>query len=146
MDGQMSKPILCVDFDGVIHSYRTPWQGIDQIPDPPVLGALPWLWKATQWFTVVIYSSRSKSMEGTAAMMRWLLEWSERELGPAHPMSRPSLDGYPIKFAHEKPAAFLTIDDRAIEFNGDWSVLDPAALRNFKPWQQRQNPNDRHER
>jgi len=30
----MSKPILCLDFDGVIHSYSSGWKGADVIPDP----------------------------------------------------------------------------------------------------------------
>jgi hypothetical protein len=40
-------PILCVDFDGVINSYKS--GGLarggrsDYIPDPPVPGALRWL-------------------------------------------------------------------------------------------------------
>ena len=42
------RPILCVDFDGVIHSYTSGWEGIDMIPDPPVEGAIKWLWRATR--------------------------------------------------------------------------------------------------
>ena len=39
----MNNPIICVDFDGVIHSYTSGWKGIDVIPDDPVPGAIEWL-------------------------------------------------------------------------------------------------------
>ena len=37
------KPILCMDFDGVIHSYESGWRGATIIPDVPVEGALEFL-------------------------------------------------------------------------------------------------------
>jgi hypothetical protein len=133
------KPILCVDFDGVIHSYTSPWTDAETISDPPVPGALKWLWKATEWFDVVIYSSRSKSDEGRVAMMSWMCVHSVDEFGADHPMCghQDPYTKYPISFASEKPAAFLTIDDRAYCFEGDWSDIDPADLLNFKPWNKR---------
>lgn len=60
----MSKPILCVDFDGVIRSYSSGWKGETVIPDPPAPGALQWLARAVEWWDVQIYSSRSKTLDG----------------------------------------------------------------------------------
>jgi len=141
------KPILCVDFDGVIHSYVSPWVNEVTIPDPPVPGALRWLWEATEWFDVQIYSSRSKSEAGREAMWQWMAKYSAQEFGEDHPMSLAERGGdgtivYPIGFAHEKPAAFLTIDDRALTFEGDWSDFgeSPADLLSFKPWNKRPKP------
>jgi hypothetical protein len=145
---QTRKPTLCVDFDGVIHAYTSPWTNAETISDGPVPGALRWLWKATEWFEVVIYSSRSKTMAGCDAMLVWMMEQSRKEFGADHPMCNPEettdlVDSitrgkYPITFAHEKPAAFLTIDDRAICFEGDWGEIDPADLLSFKPWNKRE--------
>jgi len=137
----MSKPILFVDFDGVIHSYVSGWKGATVIPDPPVPGALRWLWKATEWFNVQVYSSRSKDFEALKVMLQWMIDRSIAEFGADHPMSCINEGehgpAYPITFAHEKPAAFLTIDDRAICFEGDWSEFEPAELLDFKPWNKR---------
>lgn len=132
------KPILCVDFDGVIHAYTSPWTNAATISDGPVPGALRWLWDACQHFTVMIYSSRSKELPGIQAMRVWLRDHSEREFGADHAMATHEGRGaHPIRFAYEKPAAFLTIDDRALCFQGTWIDLDPVALLTFKPWNKR---------
>lgn len=127
----MGKPILCVDFDGVIHSYASGWKGADNVPDPPVPGALKWLRKASEWWDVQIYSSRTSQPGGIDAMRSWLLNFAIHEFG-----DKDSADYFMslITFPEQKPSAFLTIDDRAICFDGDWAKLDPADLRGFQPW------------
>ena len=39
----MRKPILCLDFDGVVHSYLSGWKGPWSIPDPPMPGILDFI-------------------------------------------------------------------------------------------------------
>ena len=130
----MKKPILCVDFDGVIHSYSSGWQGADVVGDPPVPGALRWLHKAAEWWDVQIYSSRTSQPGGIDAMRSWLLNFAIHEFG-----DKDAADYFMslITFPTQKPSAFLTIDDRAICFDGDWGDLDPAKLRGFQPWNKR---------
>ena len=66
--GKTHRPkIVCVDFDGVVHSYAAPFRGATIIPDPPVPGAFAWLAAASARFEVCIYSSRSKEPGGIAA-------------------------------------------------------------------------------
>jgi hypothetical protein len=96
-----------------------------------VPGALRWLYKASETFQVVIYSSRSKEPSGLRAMRAWLAQHATEEFGRGHPMAQ---EDPPIAFAHEKPAAFLSIDDRAICFDGDWGKLDLEELLKFRPW------------
>lgn len=102
------------------------------IVDGPVPGALQWLYEATKTFQVVIYSSRSKEPSGLRAMREWFTRHATEEFGRDHVLANE--DASPIAFAHEKPAAFLTIDDRAILFDGDWTKLDPEQLLKFRPW------------
>lgn len=121
------KPILCMDFDGVIHSYTSGWKGIDKIPDPPVNGALEFLPEAMNYFNVCIYSSRSKEDAGVLAMQNWL----NKHLCPGRKPINSDWWTH-IEFPIQKPSAFLTIDDRAIQFDGTFPP--PRTLLNFKPW------------
>lgn len=125
------RPIICVDFDGVIHSYEHGWRD-GSIYGSAVPGFFEWLMGACRTCDVVIYSSRCKTSDGVMAikdaMDRWSHDW------------RAAYRGLPGDLIYtvsaEKPPAFMTIDDRAICFRGDWSApeLEPAAIRAFKPW------------
>jgi hypothetical protein len=128
------KPILCLDFDGVLHSYASGWQGIATIPDPPVPGFAGFLQIAVEHFHVVVHSSRSAQSVGIDAMRSWLHAALCQEAG----LSR--LDAFDlvnrIGWPRKKPAAaFVTLDDRAVTFTGEWPTIE--WLRDFKPWHQR---------
>lgn len=112
--------IICVDFDGVIHSYDSGWKGADVIPDNPVPGSIDWLnaMLDEDGIRPVIYSSRSKDPLGVAAMKDWL---------GAHGARVEELE-----FPTQKPAAYLTIDDRAFAFQGWFPTAE--EIREFKPW------------
>jgi hypothetical protein len=130
----MKPPTLCIDFDGVIHDYRDGWQD-GRITGDIVPGFFDWAEIAAGQFQLVIYSSRSKEPALAAAMAAWV-ERKQREWVAAKGIAEPFLI---FTFTAEKPAAFLTIDDRAIRFDGDWSApeLDPDRLRAFEPWMKR---------
>lgn len=114
------RPILCLDFDGVLHWYRKGWTSVTVIDDEPVPGALDFVERAQKHFKIVIYSSRNYQPGGIEAMRAWLQKY-----------------GFPeLEFASQKPGAFVTIDDRAMNFNGIWPDLE--ELRSFQPWTRRQ--------
>lgn len=131
----MRKPILCLDFDGVVNSYKSGWQGVDAIPDPPTEGFFEWLATAMPHFRIAIFSSRSSSEDARKSMQGWL--WMHyREWLCTAPSAAPiPIDE--IEFPAEKPPAMISLDDRALTFNGDWSEFSPARLLGFKPWNKR---------
>ena len=112
------KQTLILDFDGVVHSYRSGWKGADVIPDPPTDGAKEAIAKLRERFVVVIVSSRTHQQGGIAAIREWLRKWDiEVDDVPDH-----------------KPPHVCTVDDRAFRFEGDWgdvlSGIDAACV----PW------------
>lgn len=124
----MSKPILCLDFDGVIHGYQSGWQGADVIPDPPVPGALEFIRLAQEHFEVEVFSSRTHQDGGLYAMQKWMIAHMKELWGPQMCADVYGLVGWP----QDKPAAMVTIDDRALTFTGEWPTIE--SLRAFKPW------------
>lgn len=118
------KKTIVVDFDGVLHWYRKGWQdGV--IYDEPVPGSIAFLvmllTDGAEEFEVCIYSSRSKDAEGVAAMRAWLKE---------HGLDPDLL--FQITFPMQKPAAWITIDDRAFHFRGNFPTAE--YMVNFKAW------------
>jgi hypothetical protein len=115
----MNERILCLDFDGVLHSFKSGWLGPDVITDPPVEGAREFLEEVVKHFDVHIFSSRSHQVGGISAMIEWCL----KHFGDVT---------HKINFASNKPPATISLDDRAITFRGAWPSID--SLKRFEPW------------
>lgn len=110
---------VAVDFDGVIHSYTTPWVEAWIIPDPPVPGAIEWLNEVQKKLDVVIFSTRCKSIAGAEAVALYLAE-----------------NGFEGKIttSYEKPPALMYIDDRAYRFEGPGTFPTVEQIHQARPW------------
>lgn len=135
----MRKPILCLDFDGVLHSYSSGWKGADVIPDPPTPGMAAFLDKAVEVFDVQIFSSRSHQPGGVDAMKAFIWDALAHHFdcpfaGDPRGLERALAVRDAISYPTEKPPAMVSIDDRALCFTGNWSDFDPKHLKEFQPW------------
>jgi len=114
----MYKKSLVFDFDGVINSYKSGWQGEDVINDPPVEGIDESIRILRhEGYKVYVVSTRCRSDKGKEAVINYLSKYMI------------FVDGV---FA-EKPPAIAYIDDRAICFDGNASTL-VDKVKNFKTW------------
>ena len=112
-----NRKILCFDFDGVIHSYMSGWNGYSNADDKPVDGIKETLDILKEKYEIIIYSSRCKYKEGIKCIENY--------------MKKHNL--FYDKISDKKPIAWLTIDDRAICFKGDSEKLIDE-IEEFKVW------------
>jgi hypothetical protein len=106
---------ICLDFDGVLHSYRSHWCGSEIIPDPPIHGTRESIARLRQQYRVVVHSARCHTEGGRRAIQAWL---ARHEI---------VVD----EVCEHKPPAMIYVDDRAIRFRGNWdNVLD--EIRDFR--------------
>lgn len=124
---------VCIDFDGVIHSYTSPWSGPLVIPDGIVPGATEFIIDCqTAGITVAIHSSRSHFAGGIDAMMEWLTAAIASNLVGPLPEEQAERIVAKIEFPQHKPPAQIYIDDRGYHFRGRFPTID--KIREFKPW------------
>lgn len=97
-ESRRTKRTVAVDFDGVIHSYVSGWQGL--VPtDPPREGALEFVEQLQALdYIVVVHTARANDPQGLAATIHWLANYSFPEM----------------TVTANKPMAIAYIDDRAI--------------------------------
>lgn len=112
---------IVFDFDGVIHSYTSGWQGVDNVPDPPLkLGVELAKELKDLGYNLVICSSRATTDAGKMAIEKWLSDNNLSELF--------------TEVTCIKVPALCYIDDRAVPFNGTDCRLQNSYLDKYLPF------------
>lgn len=143
MQEKKHKKIICIDFDGTLHSHRSKHPNMREVIDPPVIdtvtgkSSIDWLMEFMDTYCDVpdsvadmapagtcevhIFSARSRHWGGRKAMKKWLIKngFDLRYLEM-------------IKFPLTKPVVHLIVDDRAFHFQGTFPTGE--YIENFKPW------------
>ena len=112
---------ICLDFDGVIHSYDGERFGNAETPNPPVPGAIDGIRTYLKEFTVAVYSARSGNPVGRNVVIEYMRRHGGMELVDA------------LEFPDHKPIAHVYIDDRAVRFNGSW-ISNTKIYSLFTPY------------
>lgn len=117
MDKKKRYHNVVFDFDGVINSYLSGFEGATIISDEPVNGIKEEIARIREEYKVVVVSTRCYKDGGIEAIKEWL-------------------DKHGIvvdDVTSEKPPAIVTIDDRAIVFDGESDGL-LEKIKKFQPW------------
>jgi len=132
--------LLCLDFDGVMNSYTSGWIKEDPtyLPDDAVPGCFAFINQARQHFDIVIHSSRLRYEGAERSMRNWMVREAQKQ--GFNLQDAEDIEGN-VTFSVAKPPAHVTLDDRAIQFNGVFPDLD--AIIDFRPWNKRANLIDR---
>jgi hypothetical protein len=117
------EKVVCLDFDGVLHSYTSPWTSSEEIHDGPTPGAFEFVGSAIDaGYTVVVQSARANSPEGKTAIEAWM-----REHGAEAWMQEGR-----VRVTNQKPGASVYIDDRGFRFSGTFPTVD--EIESLHPW------------
>lgn len=108
----MKKKDICIDFDGVLNNYSG-WQGNDYLADIKK-GCLEFLKQLSINYNITILTTRDVTL-----VKDWLKKYNIYEC---------------IKsVTNQKIPAILYIDDRGLNFNGNYEEL-LSAINNFTPY------------
>ena len=118
----MKKPLILIDLDGVLNSYKGDYKE-NHIPKPQK-GVWEFLEDLSKNYIIKIFTTRKKNL-----VEPWL--------------KKHNLDKYINDITNVKEPAFLYVDDRSITYSGDYKELQRAII-DFKPhWKLKQNNDNR---
>lgn len=106
------KKTLLIDLDGVLNQYTGQFD-INYIPDIKK-GAKEFLMNISKDYIVKLFTTRNKIL-----VAKWLV--------------KNNLDSIVEDITNVKELSYLYIDDRCINFDGNFDKLN-SQINNFKPW------------
>ena len=148
---------ICIDFDGVLHSFATGWKGPSRIEDSPVHGAMQFLaMLVQQGYQPVIFSvQRSSTFSGRNAMKAWVFDTMYDECykipagTPMHDWRWRIVNGFTsqdpfdvqvfnavkrfikkLQFPKHLPACYAAVSTRAIHFDGEFPTVEQLKTFN----------------
>lgn len=108
----MFKKTILIDLDGVLNKYDGKY---DENYIPPIKeGAFDFIKKLSEDYKIVIFTARNSLI-----VSKWVI--------------KNKLDEYVENVTNVKEPAHLIIDDRCINFNGNYKELKDK-IENFKVW------------
>ena len=106
------RKTILIDLDGVLNEYTG---GFDKDYIPPIKdGAKEFLENLSEKFDIKIFTTRNKILA-----TKWLIN--------------NSIDQFVADITNVKDLAWLYIDDRCINFDGNFENLS-NNINNFRPW------------
>jgi hypothetical protein len=126
-------PTLAVDFNGVLHDSTRGDKGILSPDSPAVPGAIPWLTSIAQHFAIAVQSARFAlpDEDGEEAREK-ARDWLVAQGVPSHWVTVEPEERGRIHVTGLKVPSHLSIDDRAMTFNGTFPTAD--EMLDFVPW------------
>ena len=110
--GEKFRKTILIDLDGVLNEYTG---GFDKDYIPPIKdGAKEFLENLSENFDIKIFTTRNKILA-----TKWLIN--------------NSIDQFVADITNVKDLAWLYIDDRCINFDGNFENLF-NNINNFRPW------------
>ncbi len=106
------KKTILIDLDGVLNQYTG---GFDENYIPPIkAGAKEFLEDLVENYELKLFTTRNKILA-----TKWLIE--------------NDIDKFFIDITNTKDLAWLYIDDRCINFDGNYNNL-ASSIKTFSPW------------